>query len=139
MHLLTSEDQRGIEQLFQAYGEAWGKRDAAACAALYSPDGDAIAIDGEVLSGTRAIEQYYARQFSGKYAELAMTDFEVEAARGISDNVALQNATWRLRGFRTADGQAEPVRVRATFIMGREENRWRYAAARFMVPFEGET
>jgi uncharacterized protein (TIGR02246 family) len=136
MHSLTSEDLRGIDELFRAYGEAWERRDAAACAALYAPDGDAIGIEGELLSGADVIERYYARQLAGRYAALTITDLEVDPPRGIAEGVAVQNATWRLVGLRTAPGEMHPVRVRATFVMTRREGRWRYAAARFMVPFE---
>jgi uncharacterized protein (TIGR02246 family) len=70
MFQLSGEDQTGIQQLFQAYGEAWTRRAAAACAALYAPDGDAIALDGEVLSSPAELERYYARELSGAYAGL---------------------------------------------------------------------
>ena len=65
MFELTSEDQAGIQQLFQVYGEAWSSGDAAGCAALYAPDGDAFAIDGEVLTGPQDIEAYFEQQLSG--------------------------------------------------------------------------
>lgn len=56
---LTAEDQGAILNLFQAYGDAWGRRDARGCAALYAADGDLIAADGEVCAGPDAVEAYY--------------------------------------------------------------------------------
>jgi uncharacterized protein (TIGR02246 family) len=45
---LTAEDQSAALSLFQQYGDAWVRRDAQGCAALFAPDGDLIAADGEV-------------------------------------------------------------------------------------------
>jgi uncharacterized protein (TIGR02246 family) len=73
---LSTEDQDGVMKLFQQYGEAWARRDAPACAALFAADADLIAADGEVCAGPAAIESYYARQLSGPYKDLTVTDME---------------------------------------------------------------
>ena len=136
---LTSEDQAGIQQLFQVYGEAWSSGDAAGCAALYAPDGDAFAIDGEVLTGPQDIEAYYEQHLSGKYKDLTMSDFELAPARALGQDIALMDGSWQLTGFRTATGDPMPVKVRATFIMRKVGSEWLYVAVRLMVPFRGRT
>lgn len=135
---LSTQDQEGIQQLFQAYGEAWGNGDAAACAALYTPDGDAFAIDGAVLTGPAEVRQYYEEHLSGKYKNLTMSDLDVSPPRALGPDVALMDASWQLSGFRTPNGEAMPVQVRATFIMRKVGSEWRYVAMRLMVPFKGD-
>lgn len=135
MRELTAEDQAAIQRLFQQYGEAWGRRDEAACAALFVPEGDLLALDGELCTGPSEIEGYYSRQLSGPYKDFTITDVALSTARAIATDVAVMNASWQVHGFRSKTGGQLPVRVRASFLMRREGTNWRFIAARFMVPF----
>ncbi|MDA1349245.1 MAG: SgcJ/EcaC family oxidoreductase [Chloroflexi bacterium] len=139
MFELTPEDHAGIQRLFQMYGEAWGNGDPAGCAALYAPDGDCFAIDGEVLAGPQELKEYYEQHLSGKYKDLAMSDLDLVLPRALGQDLSLMDGSWQLSGFRTATGDPMPVTVRATFIMRRVGSEWRYVAVRMMVPFEGRT
>ena len=56
---LSAEDNDAVLNVFARYGDAWGRRDARGCAAMYSADGDLIAADGEVCAGPDAVEAYY--------------------------------------------------------------------------------
>ena len=129
---LSKQDQEQIETLFRSYGEAWGKRDAKACAALYTSDGDVVAIDGSVLRSPSALERYYEEQLSGPYKDYTVSDFQFEAIRTLSPDIALQNGSWLVHGIK---GKDAGVLVRATFISRREPAGWRYVAVRLMVPF----
>jgi len=126
MPTLSMEDRAEIQQLWAEYGMAFGRADAAAIAALYVPDGDMVAVDGEMASGPEAIEAYYRRQLSGAYQAVSLADITLDAPRHISDGVALMNATWFVHG-----ATPTPFRVRSTFVLRRETAGWRYAAARF--------
>ncbi len=48
---LAAEEHSAVLNLFQQYGDAWGRRDARGCATLFASDGDLIAADGEVCTG----------------------------------------------------------------------------------------
>lgn len=74
MPVLSGEDQKAVLTLFQQYGDAWGRRDAPGCAALFAPDADLIAADGELSAGPDAIQAYYDRQLSGPYKDLTVSD-----------------------------------------------------------------
>jgi len=134
MHQLSQEERAGIERLFQTYAEAWARRDAKACAALYAADADALAIDGELLTSPVEIQRYYERQLSGPYKDYTISDVELGAMRALTPDITIQNGTWLLHGVK---GRARPVRVRGTFLCRRDPIGWRYVALRLMVPFEG--
>lgn len=135
MSHLSEADRQAIDNLFQIYGAAWSKADAAACAALFTADGDAIAADGTLLRSPAEIRQYYEKELSGKYAGATMSDFAVDPVRALADDVALWNASWRLNGLSDAADGTTSVMVRGTFIVRREQDDWRFVAVRFMVPF----
>ena len=127
MSHLSPEDQLAIGKLWEQYGLAMGKKDAAAAAALYASDGDMIGLDGTLASGPSAIEQYYRNELSGKYEKVSITEFEISPARGVTEDVALVNGRWLVHGL-----GSDPIRVNSTFIVRRERGEWRYVAARFM-------
>src|SRR5687768_14480985 len=108
---LSKQDQQHIEELFRAYGEAWGRRDAKACAALYAPDGDVVAVDGSVLRNPAELERYYEEQLSGPYKDYTTSNFQFDAVRALSPTIALQNSSWLLHGVK---GKNAGILVRGT-------------------------
>jgi len=128
MPSLGADDQAAINHLWERYGEAMGNRDFAAAAALYSEDCDGIGIDGTLLHGRKEIAVYYHLQFSGKYANLQMTDIAFDLPRSISKDVAIINGSWMVHGLKP-----EAIRVRSTMILRKDPEGWRYVAARFMA------
>lgn len=134
---LSAEDQGAILNLFQQYGEAWGRRDARACATLFTPDGDLIAADGEVCLGSEAVETYYNRQLLGPYKDLTVSDMEVGGIRPLGVDTAIMNGSWFLHGLPGPGGRSRPpVRIRWTLVLRRDSGAWRYVAARFMAPLQ---
>lgn len=129
---LSKPDQEQIDALFRSYGEAWGRRDAKACAALYAADGDVVAVDGSVLRSPGELERYYEEQLSGPYKDYTVSDFQFDAVRALSPDMALQNVSWLLHGVK---GKDAGLLVRGTFISRRDPAGWRYVAVRLMVPF----
>jgi len=128
MVTLSPEDLAAIGALWETYGDAIGRKDAAAAAALFADDCDGVALDGTVLKGRAEIREYYAHNLSDKYANLQITGVEFDAPRAISADVAMMNGTWLVHNI-----QREPVRVHSTLVMRRDPGGWRYVAARFMA------
>ena len=128
MDTLTPHDLAAIGALWEKYGDAIGRKDAAAAAALYAEDCDGITLDGTVLTGRSEIRAYYDDNLSGKYANAQITDVEFDAPRAISGDVAMINGTWIVHHIRP-----QPVRVRSTLVVRRDPDGWRYVAARFMA------
>ena len=128
MSALSAHDQAEITTLWERYGEAMGNRDFEAAAALYSEDCDGIGIDGTLLHGRKEIAEYYQVQFSGKYANLKMSEVKFDLPRSISRDVAIINGSWMVHGLKP-----DAIRVRSTMILRRDPEGWRYVAARFMA------
>jgi uncharacterized protein (TIGR02246 family) len=134
---LTAEDQGAILNLFQQYGDAWGRTDARGCAALFAPDGDLIAADGEICTGPDAVEAYYDRQLSGPYKDLTVSDVEVGGIRPLGTDTAVMNGSWLVHGLPGPAGRTRPpVRIRWTLVLRRDADGWRYVVARFMAALE---
>ena len=137
MERSPEDHSAAVLHLFQRYGEAWGRRDARGCAQLFAADGDLIAADGEVCTGPAAIESYYARQLSGSYKDLTVSDMEVGPVRSMSGDTAVMNGSWLLHGLQGSGGQPRPaVRIRWTFVLRHDAKGWQYVVARFMAPLE---
>lgn len=128
MPSFSAADQAAISRLWEQMGEALGRKDGSAIAALYAEDADLVGIDGTVLHGRAAIGDYYNIELHRKYANMQMTDVSFDLPRRISDDVAVLNGTWLLLGVRP-----EPVRVRTTMLMRRDHQGWRYVATRYMA------
>jgi uncharacterized protein (TIGR02246 family) len=128
MSALSAHDQAEISTLWQRMGDAVGTKDGAAIGALYSDDADLIGIDGTVLTGRKAIADYYEVELHKKYANVKMTDVSFEPPRPIATGVAMINGTWMMHGLK-----AEPIHVRSTMIVRRGPEGWRYVATRYMA------
>jgi uncharacterized protein (TIGR02246 family) len=128
MATLTPQDLAEIGALWQKYGDAIGRKDAAAVAVLFADDCDGIALDGTLLKGRSEIREYYDHNLSGRYAGLQITGVEFDPPRAITRDVALINGMWTVHNL-----GPEPVPVRSTLIVRRDADGWRYVAARFMA------
>jgi uncharacterized protein (TIGR02246 family) len=82
----ADQEQAGLEATFESLGEAaenfvaaYNNKDAAAIAALFTPQGRIIGTDGEALGGREAIKDYYRELFaSEKIPQIALEASEVE-------------------------------------------------------------
>ena len=128
MPALSADDQAAISKLWQRMGDAVGNKDGAAIGDLYADDCDLIGIDGTVLTGRKAIAEYYDVELHRKYAKVRMTDVMFEPPRRIAADVAMLNGTWMVHGLKS-----DPVHVQSTMIVRRDAKGWRYVATRYMA------
>lgn len=128
MVTLSPEDLAAIGALWEKYGDAIGRKDATAAAALFADDCDGVALDGTVLKGRNQIRDYYEQNWSGKYANLAISDAHFEPPWPITSDVVLINGRWLVHNI-----SDDPIPVRSTLIVRRDADGWRYVAARFMA------
>ena len=134
---LSQEDQSAVLKLFQQFGDAWGRRDAQGCAAVFAEDGDLIAADGDVSTGPGAIQAYYDRQLSGAYKDLTVSEMAMSAVRLLGRDTAVLNGSWLLHGLPGLAAQSRPpVRIRWTLVFRQDSGAWRCVIARFMAPLE---
>jgi uncharacterized protein (TIGR02246 family) len=130
MARLNSKDQGAIRQLWTKYAASFDKQKPRAIARLYAPDGDLIGIEGELVTGPAAIEEYYVDRFSKLPSTARISDSKIAPARIVAGSVALVNGTWSVLGV-----GPDPIEVVATFVVRRDQGTWRYVAARFIKPF----
>jgi uncharacterized protein (TIGR02246 family) len=123
---LSPSDQTAIAALWTEYGSALGAGDVESVAALYTPDGDMIAVDGTHAIGREAIAAYYREQLAGRFRGASLQDVEFVPPRRLGADAALMNASWMVHGLEPA-----PFRVRTTFVVRRAASGWRFAAVRF--------
>lgn len=128
MARLSPKDQTDIRQLWRKYVAAFNKRNARAAARLYAPDGDLVGVDGVLVTGPAAIEEYYVELFP-KFPTATVSDSKTAPARVIAGSAALVNGTWRVLGV-----GPKPADVVGTFVVRRDRGTWRYVAVRFMTP-----
>ena len=103
---------------------AWNKRDAAALAALYAVDGDAIVMDSPLASGRPAIQAAVAADMAKQSPTLRIR-ITPASIRFLSPDIALVNTIARFN-----EGAVEEDR--GTWIMVRRRGSWLIAALRVM-------
>ncbi len=114
----------------EKYSEAWKAGDAAACAALYSDDADAISFDGVAAKGKAAIQESIAQSlatFPGSSLQIVRTGIHV-----VSPDVVVSDGTWELTGARPAEGA--PTKGFYTVVLAKQGDTWQIVANRSKVP-----
>jgi uncharacterized protein (TIGR02246 family) len=106
---------------------AWNKRDAAALAALYVPDGDAMMLATSRIIGQDAIRRAAEAGsiFPTDRTSTNQMSLTVDGIRYPSPEVAIVDGTARFSA-------GEPTRTRPTYIMVRRDGAWRIAALRVL-------
>lgn len=128
----VENEQAELDATFDSLGEAAGNyvgaynnRDAAAIAALFTPHGRIVGMDGEALAGRQAIEDYYRVFFADeKIPQIALEASEVEL---VAPGVAVEEGMVHLT---LADD--EPVRsiLYSVTHVRQPDGKWLIAVSR---------
>jgi uncharacterized protein (TIGR02246 family) len=105
-----------------AYAAAINKRDAAAVAALFTPDGDQIFVDGPRVVGRDAIRDATQTAIAAWPPTLQFT-LAVTGVRMLSPNVAIVETV-------ATFSEGPMQRNRGTLVMVRQSGKWLAAALR---------
>jgi uncharacterized protein (TIGR02246 family) len=119
-----SADEAAINTNIQQFQDAYNAGDAAALAALFTPTGQIITIDGETLEGREAIEETFRNVFT-ESPQVQMEIF-VDSIRFLGDDLALETGSTREVA---APGEA-PEYGRYTVLHVKRDGKWLMAAAR---------
>jgi uncharacterized protein (TIGR02246 family) len=122
----TPDDTTELRALVDAAFAAWGRNDAAAYAACFTPDSDYVAFDGTRLRGRAANEKLHADLFAGVLRGTRIVG-EVDDIRLLGPDVALVHT----HGAVLFPWQQQTPRARAsiqTMIAVRTDEGWRLAA-----------
>jgi len=120
----ASADVQAIEQAAVKFVEAYGKKDAAAIAALFGPDARMEQADGTVFEGHDAIQAAFQAEFEANpKAALSVT---MDSIRLVTPDVAVEEGSTQY----FPDGELLTSRSRYIVLHLKKDGAWRMAAVR---------
>jgi uncharacterized protein (TIGR02246 family) len=122
--VVESPDLAALRKSAASFAEAFNRGDAAAVAALWTPDGEYVDDRGRKFVGREAIEQGYAEFFAGNPG--ATLQLQIEALRLLSPSTALEDGQ---AVSQPADGDA-PIRSEYSVVHVKVDGRWFMASVR---------
>ena len=113
---------RGIIETSNArWNEAFNRRDAAALAGLYAPDGKLLPPTNQVIAGTKAITEFWQSLFDQGFCDHAIEIVEVRA----SDTLAYEAGKWRAASA-DQDGSKKQYQGNLVLVFERQgDGNWR--------------
>jgi uncharacterized protein (TIGR02246 family) len=120
--------EAGIKTITEEYVKAFNAADAKAAAALWTPEGEYIGVEGEVSRGRAAIEKSLADEF--KAHPKSVLAVRVESVRPLGRQTALAEGVVTLK----TPGEAELSETRYSALHVLEDGKWRAASVREWVP-----
>lgn len=125
-------DEKVIAALVAAREAAWNSGNVAAYRELLTEDADIVSATGRAARGRDEFLKLYAEQHAGALAG-AVTHTTVTHVRMLSDDVALADVSYEMKGGRMAAIRHGLM----AFILRRDNGRWRIAAIR-SIPAQAE-
>ncbi len=126
-------DTVAIRQVSASLDAAWNRRDAAALGGLFLDDADFQWHTGEVLSGRKQIEQYFAAvvfsQLPADFRHLTM----IRRLRFLGPDAAIGDGTIVVAREKAAEGEAPHLSVLFTCVGQKIDGIWKIAAVRLML------
>jgi uncharacterized protein (TIGR02246 family) len=127
----TPGDEAAIRQTWQGFVRAFNLRDARACAAFFTADGDRVdSASGESFQGRENLERSYADLFNSRYKGGTLVG-EITQIRFVSSEVALAESNNEFRAFQGSASEGRSLR--ATTLYVKQGGTWMIAAHRPML------
>src|SRR5262245_22985046 len=120
----TATDEAGIRAHIAGVEAALNKRDFAAFAAQFVPDGDLILVDGPTRSGQDAIRRSLEAEWTNAPATRRVT-ITIEKIRSLGSDIAVVDDTARF-------SEGEPTQGRGTSVVVRRDGVWRTLVLRVL-------
>lgn len=114
----SAQKSDSVEQLLSEYQMRFNKNDAKALAALYVENALRLGLNGEVLQGRAAIEQFYVQSFGGTPGRLSVQPGRTQM---ITPDVAVLEGRYEVAGATGIHGIYIVTAVR-------QSGRWRLAS-----------
>jgi uncharacterized protein (TIGR02246 family) len=118
-------DEASIREHVAGFEAAINKRDFAAFAAQFAPDGDVIIGDGPISSGTDAIRRTFETGWAGA-PSARRASISVERIRFLGADIAVLDATARF-------SEGDPKQDRATSVVVRRNGAWKTVVLRIYL------
>jgi uncharacterized protein (TIGR02246 family) len=120
-------DERAIQAVLAAYGEAWNRHDMQAWGRLFTDDVDYVNRAGGIWRGNAAnVEGHTAIHAALKKQHQKMTwSATAERISFLSPDIALVHAAWKWPGFVLPSGaEAEDFHGMMTLVMVKQRAQW---------------
>ena len=135
----SKADEIAIKNLVAKWNECFSRKDAHACAMLYTEDGDFTSVRGDSDHGRTNVEKHYQLVFSTFLKNAHRTD-TVRSIRFLSPTIASVDSDFEMTGA-TAPNSNEPAKaVRKgllTWIVTKQNDQW-YIAIFHEFDFPGK-
>jgi len=128
-------DEELVHQLVSDFEATWAQGDAAAIAAFWTEDGDAVNEYGH-FPGRSAVEENYRQGFETIYKGTSIA-IETTSVRFLQPDVAVADGTYEVTGAMSPEGEELPA-IKGLW-MGvdvKVDGKWYISSLRPMVPVE---
>ena len=130
----TPRSYRAIAAIGPAFSAAWALADAERLGHLWSKSGDVIHTDGSVERGPEIIIQNRRALFRRTEYRGSRHPMTLTMIRCLSEDIAIADGKWELRGLRdAAGGPAPPLQGQVTIVAKRLDENWLIEAYRYTV------
>jgi uncharacterized protein (TIGR02246 family) len=119
-----TEDEQAVRASIDAFVQAFGKGDAAAIAAMFTEDGEAVDAEGDSIRGRQALAEHYASRFAQGPGDRLET--KIESIKILAPGVAREMGRTQI----TPSEGGTPVTSRYTAIHVKRDGRWLLASVR---------
>ena len=127
----TVAEQKAIQQLLDAYGDALNASDAAKATPLFSQDGVFAAPGSPTATGQAQIRAAFDGLFSAVTLKLQFTPAQITV---INDNYAFATSTSSGTLTVKANGQSAPNSYRELWVFAKANGQWKIARYLFNQP-----
>lgn len=129
----ADDEMELVRKQCSAFVEAWNRHDAKAMASVFADDGDVVDAEGS-HTGRAAIQKSFAAAH-GENGAMSHSTLKVldEPVRFVTESVAVSDATARIRGAVTPDGDVMEVILHVTNVWRKTSGTWSIVASRPFV------
>lgn len=126
---IAEEDQQSVLQLAAQIDGSWNRRDAAAFADLFAPDGDFRFYSGPWMRSRAAIEAFWQNEVFPGLPESMRHSILIQRVRFLAENAAIGDGI--LRFVDVSEGRERILLERdGTLVAVKQNGRWLVSAIR---------
>lgn len=119
-------DEKTLRKLADDFVKAFNAGDAQALAAQFAPQAEMVDLDGNVMQGREAIQEFYAEHFQEPLFKIAI---QIESLRFVGDDIAVEDGHLTL----SSEDRELTERSRYTVIHARQGGKWLIVSSRDVV------
>lgn len=118
-----ADDEKVLRELADEFVTAFNTGDAQALAAQFAPQAEIVDLDGNVVQGREAIQEFYAEQLQTPLFKIAI---QIESLRFLGDSLAIEDGRVTL----SSEDEEFTERSRYTVVHARQGGKWLIVSSR---------